>query len=254
MSEKEIQVSTKHKAIPEKLTDFNEDEIELDIKAGLLAIWEDRLTVFISVFLITSGMLLYFYNQPDKYHASAKLEINRNFYGTDSINLPIVTNDILSQSFIENYISNPEEVLSMDMFEDASVTYSLDDIYIENFGTTKDAALSPVILLYKNLNVALKNKEIRDLEIAIDSTKSLVDKPGREKVQDYIETLYIQQLYKKDILENSKSELVQGLLPPETEKVDKGLVRLAILGLFIGMLVGVSISLSRIACRSISEK
>ncbi|PAU37307.1 hypothetical protein CKF94_15590 [Vibrio coralliilyticus] len=254
MSEKEIQVSTKHKATPEKLTDFNEDEIELDIKAGILAIWEDRLTVFISVFLITSGILLYFYNQPDSYRTSAKLEINRNFYGTESISLPVVTNDILSQSFIENYLSNSEEVINMDMFEYASVTYSLDDIYIENFGATKDTALSPVILLYKNLNIALKNKEIRDLEIAIDSTKSLVDKPGREKVQDYIETVYIQQLYKKDILENSKSELVQGLLPPETEKVDKHLGRLAILGLFIGMFVGILISILRISYRNILEK
>lgn len=84
-------------------------------------------------------------------------------------------------------------------------------VTISQTSSNRDAAYKNVSAFLSNYNEALKNSELIPLEVSIDSTIKLLSEKDNELMSEFLANRLSHQLYKREILEDSRSELVKVL-------------------------------------------
>ncbi|WP_443083662.1 GNVR domain-containing protein [Vibrio sp. HA2012] len=124
-------------------------------------------------------------------------------------------------------------------------------ITVSKTSASPDEAFQSVELVYQNLNAILKQVMLAGVSSAVDSAASLENAHVSGKVQESVAEIYAQQLYKKAVLENPSSELIQVVSPPvkPTSHIKPKRALICVLGTLLGGMLGVAMVLIRFAFR-----
>lgn len=105
------------------------------------------------------------------------------------------------------------------------------------------------------LNPILKKLELSKVATAVNSVSSLNELNSAEQVKSSLSEIYAQQLYKKAVLENPDSQVVQVVSPPvkPTSHIKPKRPLIIVLGVLLGCMLGGAIVLIRFAFRKDQE-
>jgi len=225
---------------------------EIDLRELFLTLWQGKWIVLASTFLLAIVATVYAVKQPSVYQVEAKATMNTSFYSMDgSYQLSLPTSLFNGSELIrviKDEIDDKGSLLS-------GVGISYDNrnhvFTITKSSTSPEESYRGVELSLNSLNPILKQLELSKVTTAVNSVSSLEQLNPTESVKLSLSEIYAKQLYKKAVLENPDSQIVQVVTPPvkPTSHIKPKRPLIIVLGVLLGGMFGVAIVLIRFAFR-----
>ncbi len=249
MSEQNLQKTNSFPA--QQVPDFYRDD-EIDLLDLFKALWQGKWVVLITTALFAIGAAVFAFSQPNIYQAQASFVLNNNIYGLESPGNPGLSPSILTGSLIKGVIASQIDA-DESLLHGVGIAFDKREqlITVSKTSASPDEAFQSVELVYQNLNAILKQVMLAGVSSAVDSAASLENAHVSGKVQESVAEIYAQQLYKKAVLENPSSELIQVVSPPvkPTSHIKPKRALICVLGTLLGGMLGVAMVLIRFAFR-----
>ncbi len=179
---------------------------ELDIKKHLLILWKGKWIIIFMVSIFSLTASYFSFTKIDVYKSEAKVLVNKSTsYGFEINNR---YENVYGNKIIE-FISKRSDIEEEDI---AAVNFSIDRngiATISQVSVDKESAFINVSAFVNNYNEALKLSELIPLELSIESTRKLLIEQDNELMNEFLANRLSHQLYKKEILEDSRSELAK---------------------------------------------
>lgn len=229
---------------------------EIDLRELFLALWQGKWIVLASTFLVTVVATTYAITQPNIYKSQATAVMNYGLYSMDgSYPLSLSPSLFNGSEFIRAIQGDSEDL--QNLISGVSILYDKRDqvFTISKTSTSPEEAFKGVELALNRLNPILKQLELNKVSTAINSVSSLSELNSAEPVKSSLSEVYAQQLYKKAVLENPDSQIVQVVSPPvkPTSHIKPKRPLIIVLGVLLGGMLGVAIVLIRFAFRKEQE-
>lgn len=239
----------------QQVPSFYRDD-EIDLLDLFKALWRGKWVVLITTALFAIGAVAFAFNQPNIYQAQASFVFNNNIYGLEEAEKPVVSPNILTGNLIKGMIASQVEV-DESLLRGVGIAFDKREqlITVSKTSASPDEAFQSVELVYHSLNAILKQVVLAGVLSAVDSAASLKNVQVSGKVQESVAEIYAQQLYKKAVLENPSSELIQVVNPPvkPTSHIKPKRALISVLGTLLGGMFGVAMVLIRFAFRKDQE-
>ncbi|EGA66717.1 GNVR domain-containing protein [Vibrio brasiliensis] len=223
---------------------------EIDFRELFIALWAGRVILVLSVLVFSVTAAIYAVYKPNVYQAEAKFFLSNDFYGVKGI---------VEQRYSENFFSGEnfkrelEQRTQHDNLEDVKISYDSRSriIYISNISTDPEYAYEAVQTVSMALNDVIKQVELKKVNLSINSLLSNLEMINSGNSDEFFDEIYAQQIYKKILLENPASELIQVIDAPDkpTSHIKPKRALIVTLGTLLGGILGVSIILVRFAFR-----
>lgn len=258
MNEKKQLLESSVNPLP-PLTSFHSSD-EIDLKELFQALWRDKVLILISTLVCFVGAAVFAFLQPNVYQASAKLVVDPDPYGFSELNGFNVgggqtANISKSAIFYLNSTMALQDIESSSGSNIRAVSVSNDNrsgvVFVSSFSAKPENAYESVDAFVRSINSAYKSREIKQVVVAIESLETVLVSSGYKDLTSSLAKKHADLLFKRAILENPKSELIQVLAYPSLPQSHVKPKRLLItaLGTLLGVMLGVAIVLVRFAFR-----
>lgn len=239
---------------PSRAANHQNDEVEL--RELLITLWQGKWIVLGVTLLATVIAAAYALKQPNMYQAKATLVLNDSFYSLDDTYQLSLSPYLLTGSGLINVLKDISED-SLGLVNGIGISYDKrDQIFnINKISISPEESFRGVELVLNNLNPILKQIELSKVVTAVNSLSSLNELNSEEQVKSSLAEIYAQQLYKKAVLENPDSQIVQVVSPPvkPTSHIKPKRPLIIVLGVLLGGMLGIAIVLIRFAFRKDQE-
>lgn len=235
----------------QQVPDFYRDD-EIDLLDLFKVLWQGKRVVLITTALFAIGAAVFAFSQPNIYQAQASFVLNNNIYGLENSGNLGLSPSILTGNQIKGLIASQVEA-DESFLRGINIAFDKREqlITVSKTSVSPDEAFQSVELVYLNLNAILKQVMLAGVSSAVDSAASLENAHLSGKVHESVAEIYVQQLYKKAVLENTSSELIQVVSPPvkATSHIKPKRALICVLGTLLGGMLGVAMVLIRFAFR-----
>jgi uncharacterized protein involved in exopolysaccharide biosynthesis len=230
----------------------NHQNDEIALRQLFFTLWQGKWVVLTLTFLVALVVTIYAIKQPNIYKSQATAVMNYGLYSMDeSYPLSLSPSLFNGSELIRTIQGNSEDL--QNLISGVSILYDKREqvFTISKTSTSPEEAFAGVELVLTRLNPILKQLELSKVATAVDSVSSLSELNSAEQVKSSLSEIYAQQLYKKAVLENPKSQIVQVVSPPvkPTSHVKPKRPLIIVLGVLLGGMLGVAIVLIRFAFR-----
>lgn len=240
---------------PKVPTSYHQDD-EIDLRELFRTLWRGKWVVLASTFLVAVVATIYAITQPNIYKSQATAVMNYGLYSMDgAYSLSLSPSLFNGTEFIRSIQRDSEDLQSL--ISGVSILYDKRDqvFTISKTSTSPEEAFAGVELALNRLNPILKQLELSKVATAVNSVSSLSELNSAEQVKSSLSEIYAQQLYKKAVLENPDSQIVQVVSHPvkPTSHIKPKRPLIIVLGVLLGGMLGVAIVLIRFAFRKVQE-
>lgn len=225
---------------------------EIDLRELFFTLWQGKWIVLALTLLVSVVAAFYAVKQPNEYQSKASVVVNSSFYSLDDTYQLSLSPHLLTGSGLVNVLKDKSGD-NHNLVNGVDISYDKPDqvFTISKTSTSPEEAFTGVELAVSRLNPILKQLELNKVVTAVNSVSSLNELNSTEQVKSSLSEIYAQQLYKKAVLENPDSQIVQVVSPPvkPTSHVKPKRPLIIVLGVLLGGLLGVAIVLIRFAFR-----
>lgn len=232
----------------------NNDEI--DLRELFLTLWQGKWIVLALTLLVGVMAAFYAVKQPNQYQTKASVVVNSSFYSLDDTYQLSLSPYVLTGSGLTNVLKDTSGE-HQSLVDGVAISYDKrDEVFtISKTSFSPEEAFAGVEFALNRLNPILKHLELSKVATAVNSVSSLSELNSAEQVKSSLSEIYAQQLYKKAVLENPDSQIVQVVSPPvkPTSHIKPKRPLIIVLGVLLGGMLGVAIVLIRFAFRKDQE-
>lgn len=225
---------------------------DIDLRELFLTLWQGKWIILALTCLMSVVASVYAVKQPNMYQTKARVVFNDGFYSLDDTYQLSLSPYVLTGSGLTNVLKDTSGE-HQSLVDGVAISYDKrDEVFtISKTSLSPEEAFAGVEFALNRLNPILKHLELSKVAAAVDSVSSLSGLNSVEQVKSSLSEIYAQQLYKKAVLENPKSQIVQVVSPPvkPTSHVKPKRPLIIVLGVLLGGMLGVAIVLIRFAFR-----